>query len=262
MTPVDPLFELFGRVGAGQGGAVLVNAEELHQWPSAAVRAMRSQRLIVKAPPANSAICPGCERECVMLVHTLPATAGVLASFVVCDKRSDINRVPVSSERLNQWQCNADLVSEFVATGLGLRHSARQTGTAGRWEIGMALGDKSSQMLCLEANGTLALVAGNNMVPLAEFIEFHEGKYALDDAMVRRLVDATTTADNRYTPSNAKREARKLNTQARYKSWQKAYRDLKKRRRDMSDTWCSMQIAKMDIAHGRDSETIRKHMKK
>ena len=44
--------------------------------------------------------------------------------------------------------------------------------------------------------------------------------------MIRRLVDAATTADNRYTPSNARREARKLDTQAMYESWQKEYREL------------------------------------
>jgi hypothetical protein len=80
--------------------------------------------------------------------------------------------------------------------------------------------------------------------------------------MVRRLVDASTTGDRRYTPSSARREARKLDTQAMYESWQKAYRDWRKKRPGMSDVWYSKRIAKMDIAKGRDSETIRKNMKK
>jgi hypothetical protein len=261
MIPIDTLFELFGRVGACQGVAVLVNAEELHQWPSAAVKAMKSQRLIVKARPASSAICRGCERECVMPVHTLPATAGSQASFIVCDKRSDINRVPVPAERLTSWRCSAELVCEFIAANLGLHGRARQMDSTGRWEIGITFGDKRSQMLCLEANDALALVAGNNMVPLAEVIEFHDGEYALDHAMVRRLVDSATTADNRYTPSKARREARKLDTQARYENWRKAYRELRKKRPNMSDVWYSKQIAKKGIADGRDAETIRKKMK-
>ena len=197
-----------------------------------------------------------------MPVHRPPATAGARSSFIVCDKRSDINRVSVSSERLTQWQCSAHLVCEFVASSLGLRPPARQTGSAGRWEIGMASGDKRSQMLCLEATGTLALVAGNNKVPLDEFVEFHGEKYALDEAKVRRLVDAATTADNRYTPSQVRREARKLETQAMYKSWQKKYRELKRSRPGKNDRWYANQIAKMDIAHGRNAETIRKIMKK
>ena len=161
-----------------------------------------------------------------------------------------------------QWQCSVDSVSEFVASSLGLRRPARRTGSAGRWEIGIALGDKRSQMLCLEANGILNLVAGNNKIPLAEFIEFNGGKYSLNDTMIRQMVDASTTADGRYTPSNARREVRKLETQGMYESWRRAYRELRKKRPRMSDVWYSQQIAKMDIANGRDAETIRKHMTK
>ena len=116
-------------------------------------------------------------------------------------------------------------------------------------------------MLCLQANGVLALVAGNNPVPLAEFIEYHDGQYSLDRAMIRQLVDTATTVDSRYTPSNVMREARKLETQAMYESWKMAYRNLRKKRKNMSDVWYSRQIAKMDIARRRDAETIRKHMK-
>ncbi len=47
-----------------------------------------------------------------------------------------------------------------------------------------------------------------------------------------------------------------------YEDWRKAYRDLKKHRKNMSDVWYSQQIAKQDIACRRDAETIRKHMKK
>jgi hypothetical protein len=262
MTPQDALIELLGRVGANQGAAVLVNDEELRQWPDAAVKAMKSQKLIVKASPASSAICPGCERECVMPVHTLPDTAGTQASFIVCDKRNDINRVTVPAKGLKQWKCSADLVCVFAAASLGLRRSARQTGIADLWEIGIAFGAKRSQMLCLKGNGTLTLIAGSNTVPLAEFIDFHDGKYLLDDTMISQLVDTATAADNRYTPSNVMREARKLETQAMYESWKMAYRNLRKKRKNMSDVWYSRQIAKMDIARRRDAETIRKHMKK
>lgn len=262
MTPQGALIELLGRVGASQGASVLINDDELNLWPGVAVAAMKTQRLLAKARPAISAICPGCERDCVMPVHVLPAEGKRPASaFVVCDKRSDINRVAIPLTKLTQWQCSADAVCGFVAASLGLRRSDEQTSIAGLFEIGIATGDKRSQMLCLQANGGLALVAGSNPLPLAELVEYHDGAYSLDGAMVGQLVDAATTADNRYTPSNAKREARKLDTQAMYASWQKEYRALKKKRRNMSDVWYSQQIAKMDIANGRNASTIKKNMK-
>jgi hypothetical protein len=197
-----------------------------------------------------------------MPVHTVPAGPRGTASFVVCDKRSDINRVPVSANRLMQWRCDADAVCGFIAASLGLRRSDQHRADAGLLNIGMASGDKRSQMLSLRGDGELALVAANNAVPLAEFVGYRDGEYSVDGATIRQLVDFATAANPRYAPSNARREARKLDTQAMYEAWRKAYRDLKKKRRNMTDVWYSQQIAKQGIAAGKRAETIRKHMKK
>jgi hypothetical protein len=116
-------------------------------------------------------------------------------------------------------------------------------------------------MICLRAEGDLALVAGNNAVPLTEVIGYQDGKYSVAAAMIGDLVDSATTADHRYTPSNATREARKLDTQERYESWRKAYRDLKKHRPNRSDVWYAQQIAKLEIGRRHSADTIRKHMK-
>ena len=62
MTPQDALTELLARLGANNGAAVLVSEKELSGWPAAAIQAMKSQKLLVKAEPASSAVCPGCER--------------------------------------------------------------------------------------------------------------------------------------------------------------------------------------------------------
>jgi hypothetical protein len=259
MTPQAALIELLARVGVCNGAAVLVSAEELSQWPAAAVTAMKSQKLLAKARPAASAICPGCERACTMPVYTVPARP---QSFIVCDKRSDINRVPLSAARLVQWRSDAEAVRGFIARSLGLRLSNQHHAEPGLLNIGIASGDKLSQMLCLRAKGDLTLVAGNNGMPLPELVGFRDDEYSVDVAMVRQLVNSATTADPRYTPSNARREARKLDTQARYECWRKAYRELKKRHPKMSDVWYSQQIAKGEIADGHSADTIRKHMKK
>lgn len=262
MTPQAALIELLGRVGASQGAVVLTNDDELSQWPSAAVAAMKTQRLLSKARPATCAICPGCERDCVMPVHVLPAEVDRPArAFIVCDKRNDINRVAIPLTRLTQWQCSAEAVCRFVAASLALRLSDKQAASADLWEVGMATGNKRSQMLCLQTDGELSLTAGNNQIPLAELIAFQEGSYSLDSRIIRQLVDASTTADERYTPSNTKRETGKRNTQAMYISWQKEYRKLKKKFPNKPDLWYSAQIAKLDIAKGRDSDTIKKRMK-
>ena len=68
------------------------------------------------------------------------------------------------------------------------------------------------------------------------------------------------TGDPRHTPSTVKREARKLDTQAMYASWQKAYRDLLKKSPGKSDVWYANQIAKKPISQGRNASTIKKHV--
>jgi hypothetical protein len=131
MTPQTALIELLARVGATQGAAVLVSGEELRHWPAAAVAALKSQKLHVKARSAVSVVCPGYERECVMPVRTLTRTSGAAASFVVCDKRDDINRVHVSAERLTQWRCDAEAVCRFIANNLELRSSEQRSANGG-----------------------------------------------------------------------------------------------------------------------------------
>lgn len=262
MTPHDALIELLARVGANDGAAVLMSEHELMQWPVAAVAAMKRQGLLLNAPAGKSAVCPGCEDECLMPVYVVPRGDEPPTAYIVCDTRSDVGRVEVSLDRLQQWLCSAEMVCAFVAASLGLRQTdKRRPASADFLEIGMATGAKRTLMLRLKCDGELRLVAGADELLMADCVAFDGNVYSLDGATIRLLVDAACTADKRHTPSNARREARKLDTQAMYAEWQKAYRELKKKRKDMSEVWYSQQIAKTDIAKGRDAGTIKKHMK-
>lgn len=261
MMPEALLIELLERVGAAQDATVFVADLDLHPWPDEAVAALKAHRLIVKARPAGSAICPGCEEDCIMPVHTIAGQENDTTSFILCDKRSDANRISVLPGQLVQWRCSVESVCGFVAASLGLRRRVKQMNRAGHWEIGMVTGHKRSQMVCLKTDGILSLVVGHNAVPLVEFVDYQNGIYSLDKTMILQLVDTAATADERYTPSTLKRETRKLDTQAMYESWQKHYRKLKKERPQMSNVWISQQIAKLDIAQGREAGTIRKNMK-
>ncbi len=197
-------------------------------------------------------------------MQTVSAGTGKAASFsfTICDKRDDINRVEVPSERLKQWRCGAEAVGAFVARSLGLRSGSQRKADAGLWELGLVKGRRRSPMVWLRAGEALELVAGGNAAPLSELVRFGAEGYSMDSESIQELVDSATTGDPRYTPSNVRREARKLETQALHERWQKEYRTLKKRRPAMSDVWYSREIAKTGIAHQRSAETIRKHMKR
>lgn len=262
MTPLMALLELLEHVGASRGAAVLVSEAELSRWSAEAVRALQTHKLLVRASPAASVVCPGCEQQCTMPVHSVFTGAGKAASFVVCDKRDDINRVPVPAEHLRQWQCGVKAVVALVAGSLGLRPESQRKAGDGLWELGLVTGKKRSQMLCLRASGNLEVVVGNSTIPLAELVRSGKEGYSVDCEAIRQMADTATTGDSRYTPSNARSEAHKLATQALHQCWRKEYRAQKKRRPEMSDVWYAQQIAKMTIGSGRSAETIRKHMKR
>ena len=186
----------------------------------------------------------------------LPARA-----YVACDQRSDMGTVKFHPARLQQWQLTQGQLARWIADTLTLRYSGKRLEGGNLLELGLVSGKKRTQMLCFQTTGELALVAGSNRIPLVDAILFIDEDLSLNADLIRQLVDSATTADERYTPTTARREARKLNTQTMYETWRKQYRNLNKDRPNMSDIWYSQQIARLDIAKGRSAETIRKHMK-
>lgn len=260
MTPLEVLIELVDRLGADGGATVLISEAELCRWPEKAVQALKSQRLITNAKAANSAVCPGCEEECVMPVHTLP-TSGAARHFILCEQRDDTNRVPVSTDHLLQWRCSLELVCGFAAASLGLHRGRLQRNQTGLLEIGIVTGKKHVQMVCLEVADRLQVVVGQEKVDLAALVAYDQERYSLNQGMIQRLVDSSNTADERYTPSVVRRENRKLDTKAMHDSWKKECQRLKMEHPGKPESWIAEKIAKMDIAIGRDKETIRKNMK-
>jgi hypothetical protein len=189
MTPQDAFCELLARLGASKGAAVLISGEELNHWPAVAIRAMKSRNLLVKARPAASVVCHGCEQECVMPVHTRPAETRIASPFIVCDKRSDINRVAVPIIRLEQWQASGRAIANLLAALLGLRSPDSGDTSTGRWEVGVFKGAKGSSHLVLLADGRLTLTLGGYSIPLADFLVLGDNGFTLDRRTLTRMVD-------------------------------------------------------------------------
>ena len=58
MTPRDALLDLVARVGARDGAAVRISETDVRQWPAEAVSALKAHRLLVRARPARTVVCP------------------------------------------------------------------------------------------------------------------------------------------------------------------------------------------------------------
>lgn len=187
MTPAETLRELLERIGASQGAAALIDEEELSQWPAEAVRALQSHKLLVRASPAASVVCPGCEQQCTMPVHTVSDGRGNAASFVVCDKRNDINRVPISAERLSQWRASLAALGGLVARFFDITGTGTVSGQ--RCELGVLRGRKHSSHLVLEADNELSLHLAGHTVALADYLALEGKSLRLDKQAIIRLVD-------------------------------------------------------------------------
>ena len=253
--PEAVFLDLVSRAGASTAREVRVDSLELARWPEEAVSALKSQKLIRRARRARSTVCPGCGRQCAMPVEW---GAGPARPWVVCDKRGDINRVPVSVDRLAQWRTSAGILGRFVAEGLSLRWRDRKAADREELEIGTVAGRK----LRLRIEGELELVTGTSALALPQVLVFRDGGFALEGSRIRRWVDATAAEERPIDSSRVRREVGKLDTRKKYKDWQKAYRALRREKPDMTDVWYSRQIARSGAGGGHRPDTIRKNMKK
>ena len=191
MTPQATLIELLGRVGASQGAAVLVNDDELSQWPSTAVAAMKTQRLLAKARNATSVICPECESGCVMLVHVIPAEGSQPArAFIVCEERDDTNKVPVDFSKLEQWQTTGELIAAALAKLLGFNQPSTQAADGTQWNIGTLRGKIHRSPVTLLAGDSVALSLAGHTIPLMDVLSIEGDTLVLDKNELIRLVDS------------------------------------------------------------------------
>lgn len=115
-----------------------------------------------------------------------------------------------------------------------------------------------SEAYVLHLEVVLKRVAGEAAIRLAK-----EPKPVQSPSVVRESHPQASplAAPVRSASLSSRREVGKLDTQEKYRAWQRQYKVLSKSRPDMSDVWYSQQIAKMPIAKGSSAETVRKRMK-
>jgi hypothetical protein len=189
MTPEAALCEVLERVAAVHGAAVLVTDQELSGCPAGAVEAMQSHGLLTKASPASSAVCPGCEHDCVMPVYVPPDTTCTPEPFIVCDERDDINRVPVPIGQLEQWQISGTSIADLLANLLDLRRPGTGDTAAGRWEVGLFKSTKNSSHLVLLADGGLTLSLAGHSIALADVLKLKGNALTVERRKLTLLVN-------------------------------------------------------------------------
>ena len=192
-SPQAALGELLSRLAASGGVAVYVDDYELEQWPPNLVANLKAMRVLLRASPARSAVCDGCERSCVMPVEVLPDDGRGAAAFIVCDKRTDINRVAVAIGALARWKARGDSLANSLSQLLRLEARPRHADSAGRWPLGMLVGKRHKDRLVLFAgDGALRLAVAGHELALADVLAAASHDLSIDRGHLVRLVDRPT----------------------------------------------------------------------
>jgi hypothetical protein len=205
------LIEVLDRITANNGAVIFISNNELHEWPADAVTAMQAHQLIVKSRPAKNVVCPGCEQSCFMPVQIPPAQNGTQTSFVVCDKRDDINRVRIPLEHLEQWQSSGHSVATMVSKLLDL-HSPTST-SSNRWELGVFRGSKHSSHIILTIDNIFFLSIAGHELALNELLSIVDKLIRIDRRKITHAVDhpAAGAGDNASVEERRNRLQKRVN---------------------------------------------------
>jgi hypothetical protein len=265
MTFNDVLLVLLAHLRA-ENKPIIIGWDDVQQWPEGTLSTLLGLGFLIPASAAQSIECHACENHCFMDVITLAhAEPDLIRAFIVCDDvdmQSEMGRVQIPLIRLQQWQVSVKQLSQVMADLLGLADKIAFAVNDPVIKLGMLKAPKGRRWVTLNSLD-LSLEINKHSVPIDDVLYFEGEQLVVDqDAIDDLLSREPLTQGKPYTLSTNQREASKLKTQAMYKDWSDAYLRLKKQHPTKSNKWCSLQIAKMDIANAKDAETIRKNMVK
>ncbi len=186
MTPEETLEAWLAVLAARPGAVAVIGQEGLQDWDRTVVDAFKAKGLLKKAHPGASIPCPGCEEQCVRPVHVLP---GASMAFIVCDLRSDTNRVPIPLASLDRWQTSGDALAALLTAMLGIHQPVARRDAPGRWEIGNLKGKKHASHVVLMAEDEFLLSLAGHTVRLTEVLGFEKGSFWMDQKKLTHCVD-------------------------------------------------------------------------
>jgi len=236
--------------------------DEVRQWKAGVLERFLAAGLLRKDVNAQSLACTGCEEHCFMPVFL---SEDKERAFIVCDmpdKQAQMGRINIPLEHLKQWQASSRQFAKVISGLLGFEFNTAQQKNSASYKLGMLKSDGGRRWVSLVSQ-PLAVEINRKKNLLSDLIYFSGEKLAIDQPRIEELLNSPPPDRGKaYSPDVSRQEERKLATQAMYQDWRDKYLELKKNHPYQSDNWISMKIARMDIAQGRDSETIRKNMKK
>lgn len=259
----EALTELLASLDAG-GGTALFGFDLVQAWDEGVLEALNECGLLVPAGIAQSIECHGCEERCLEDVVTRQSPTGTVDAFVVChvaDKQAEMGRIPIRAERLQQWRSGIEQLADFLASSMGIERPVDAGQASSTIRLGMLKGPNGRRWVSLSAS-PLTVSVNQQVVPVNELVFAESGKIAVDLPRIQHLLNLSIAPTGKdYVPNVDRREARKRATQAMYQDWQDAYTKLLESHPGRNAGWYARRIERMDIANGRNWETIRKRLR-
>ncbi len=175
----DYLRYILDSVAYNNGGGIFLSNHELSELPTTLVNAMKLEKILTKAPPAQSVVCTGCEEACSRPLQSF-GLGDKLKSYVHCDKRDDTNLVPIHKNHIEQWKVSGLSIASFLSTILNLPSAPVQNPHKSGWELGVLKGKKHASHVLIIIDKVLILSVAGHRIPLDEVFSFCNGKIQID----------------------------------------------------------------------------------
>lgn len=254
------LLSLIAELNATEQASFLQGWDVVQTWPTEVMDSLLKVDLLELAANAKSLECQGCERRCfsdVIISNNEPA-------FIVCEDpemQNKMGRIIIPGERLKQWKTNMKQFARVIAGLLDFDKNSIQETHENNFRLGMSRGKHGRRWISLVAK-PLSLEINNSLVPIEDILFFEEGRLTLDKLRIDELVNSGARKQGKaYTPSTDKCEERKMKTIAKHQDWQDAYLVLKAEKPNRTKTYYAKEIAKTDIAQGKNFATILRIIK-
>ena len=240
------LAELLARLAVAGSGVVEVPGDELAAWPQDDVAALKSHAVLLPGKPAESAICPGCERACLMPVQGLPRAGRPASLFIVCDKPVDINRVAVAPAALERWRVSVQSLADAISRLLCGSPATAHGGGVG-YRLGFIQGkqDRAALHLSVDANGPRLLVAGHAL-EVQDVLVLREQQLTVDQRLLARCVNAPVDAISAVAAESQESVGKRMLERklALKAAGTKAFLKIIALEEDCSESWVKQLIAK------------------
>lgn len=243
---------------------LVLNCVAINLWQEQAFNLMLENKLITPTSKATNIQCQLCNNRCTLDVIPQEYPNKKIRHYAVCEDPfmyEQIGRMKIPVEQLNQWTFSIKQLARVIAGLLDLPCDIRYKAEQKSITLG-ALKSKAAGRKSVVLNvESLSLLVNQTELPINELLYFEDNKLAIDkDRIDHALSLKQSSPVKAYRANTDKKELRKSNTLAMHEDWQEQAVKLKKKNPTKSKTWLSQKIAKLPIAQGRSSETIRRNI--